>query len=264
MCVHVSLRAKTVTVRYPLTKAAPRRHLVRRANKYRNLVENAMEAAGEKPTKRYPGEPKGFVQEMKFVVMKMHPREHANEGKKEFNGPVSTWNFTIEGYLKFLVDSKLVFDTLEEIIHESNVPSYVELKNTGLERAENLRRDLEWFKEQGHEIPEPMVPGKAYSKYLKNIAEKDHPAIICHFYNINFAHSAGGRMIGTKVSEKILNNKELEFYKYDGQLSELLQNVSQVLNKVAELWTREEKNHCLEETETSFKLYWEIFRYLLP
>ncbi|XP_019082586.1 PREDICTED: heme oxygenase 4, chloroplastic-like [Camelina sativa] len=122
---HVSLRAKTVTVRYPLTKAAPRRHLVRRGNKDRNLVVNAMEAAEEieKPTKRYPGEPKGFVEEMKFGVMKMHPREHANEGKKEFNGPVSTWNFTIEGYLKFLVDSKLVFDTLEEIIREFTVPA---------------------------------------------------------------------------------------------------------------------------------------------
>ncbi|EOA33315.1 hypothetical protein CARUB_v10021693mg [Capsella rubella] len=240
----------------------PRQHLVRRANEASTLVVNAMASVEDKPTKIYPGETKGFVEEMRYVVMRLHPRAHASEGKKD--GPVSPWSFTIEGYLKFLVDSKLVFDTLETIVHESTVPAYAGLKNTGLERAENLRRDLEWFKEQGHEIPEPMASGKTYSQYLKNIAEKDHPALICHFYNIYFAHSSGGRMVGTKVSAKILDNKELEFYKWDGQLSELLQNVGQELNKVAELWTREEKNHCLEETETSFKLYWEIFNYLLP
>ncbi|KAG7649955.1 Heme oxygenase 4 [Arabidopsis thaliana] len=260
---YVSLRAKTVTIRYVRTIAAPRRHLVRRANEDRTLVVNVVAAAGEKPERRYPREPNGFVEEMRFVVMKIHPRDQVKEGKSDSNDLVSTWNFTIEGYLKFLVDSKLVFETLERIINESAIQAYAGLKNTGLERAENLSRDLEWFKEQGYEIPESMVPGKAYSQYLKNIAEKDPPAFICHFYNINFAHSAGGRMIGTKVAEKILDKKELEFYKWDGQLSELLQNVSEELNKVAELWTREEKNHCLEETEKSFKFYWEIFRYLL-
>ncbi|KAF3626285.1 hypothetical protein FXO38_29348 [Capsicum annuum] len=56
-----------------------------------------------------------------------------------------------------------------------------------------------------------------------------------------------------RVAEKILDKKELEFYKWDGDLSHLLQNVRDKLNKVAENWTREEKNHCLEETEKSFK-----------
>ncbi|VVB16425.1 unnamed protein product [Arabis nemorensis] len=139
----------------------------------------------------------------------------------------------------------------------------VGFKNTGLERAEKLRMDLEWFKEQGYEIPEPMAPGITYSQYLKDIANKDPLAFVCHFYNIYFAQSAGGRMIGTKISERILNNKELEFYKWDGQLSELLQNVRERLNKVAELWTREEKNHCLEETAKLFKFSGEILRLLL-
>ncbi|KAG7588330.1 hem oxygenase-like multi-helical [Arabidopsis suecica] len=238
---YVGLRARTVTIRYARTIAAPRRHLIRRANEDRTLVVNAVAAAGEKPERSYPGEPKEFVEEIRVVVMKMHPRDQ-----------VSSWNFTIEGYLKFLVDSKLVFETLERIINESTLQAYAGFKNTGLERTENLSRDLEWFKEQGYEIPESMANGKAYSQYLKNIAEKDPPAFICHFYIINFAHSAGGRMIGTKVSEKILDNKELEFYKWDGQLSELLQNLSEELNKVAELWTREVKNHCLAEAEISF------------
>lgn len=84
-------------------------------------------------------------------------------------------------------------------------PLDAEFKNTGLERAEKLATDLEWFKEQGYEIPEPTAPGLTYSQYLKDLAEKDPQAFICHFYNIYFAHSAGGRMIGRKVHTCALN-----------------------------------------------------------
>lgn len=78
-------------------------------------------------------------------------------------------------------------------------PIDAEFKNTGLERSEKLSKDLEWFKEQGYAIPEPSSPGVSYAQYLKELSEKDPQAFICHFYNIYFAHSAGGRMIGKKV-----------------------------------------------------------------
>lgn len=221
----------------------------------------------EKPKKRYPGESKGFVEEMRFVAMKLHTREQAKEGEKEVKEPeerpVTKWEPTIDGYLRFLVDSKLVYDTLEKIIEDAAYPYYAEFRNTGLERSASLAKDLQWFREQGHTIPEPSSPGLTYANYLKELSEKDPQAFICHFYNIYFAHTAGGRMIGRKVAEKILNCKELEFYKWDGDLSQLLQNVRDKLNKVAEGWSREEKNHCLEETEKSFKLSGEILRLIL-
>ncbi|KAM0833795.1 hypothetical protein ACQ4PT_064046 [Festuca glaucescens] len=88
-----------------------------------------------------------------------------------------------------------------------------EFRNTGLERSEPLKKDLKWFSEQGHKIPEPSAPGTAYASYLEGLSEKDTQAFMCHFYNVYFAHSSGGRMMGTKS------------------------------------WSREEKNHCLEETE---------------
>ncbi|XP_057967379.1 heme oxygenase 1, chloroplastic-like [Malania oleifera] len=218
----------------------------------------------EKPKKRYPGEAKGFVEEMRFVAMKLHTRDQAKEGEKEPQGqPVAKWEPSTEGYLRFLVDSKLVYDTLEGIIDRAAFPSYSEFRNTGLERSEKLAKDLEWFKEQGHEIPEPSSPGISYSLYLKELSEKDPQAFLCHFYNIYFAHTAGGRMIGKKVAEKLLDKKELEFYKWDGDLSELLRNVREKLNRVAESWNREEKNHCLEETEKSFKYSGDILRLIL-
>lgn len=218
----------------------------------------------EKPKGRYPGEAKGFVEEMRFVAMKLHTKEQSKEGEKEVEGPqeekVSKWKPSFDGYLRFLVDSKLVYDTLEDIVQRAAFPSYAEFRNTGLERSEKLAKDLEWFKNQGHAIPDPSSPGVTYAHYLEELSEKDPQAFICHFYNIYFAHSAGGRMIGTKMAKVLLEGKELEFYKWDGSLPEMLQNVREKLNRVAENWTREEKNHCLEETEKSFKYSGDILR----
>jgi hypothetical protein len=39
--------------------------------------------------------------------------------------------------------------------------------------------------------------------------------------------------LANQVSEKILHKKELEFYKWEGNLSQLLQNVRSKLNQVA-------------------------------
>ncbi|KAJ7956697.1 Heme oxygenase 1 [Quillaja saponaria] len=221
----------------------------------------------EKPKKRYPGEAKGFVEEMRFVAMKLHTRDQDKEGEKEVKEPqevpVAKWEPTVDGYLRFLVDSKLIYDTLEGIVEKAPFSSYAEFRNTGLERSVKLAKDLEWFKEQGYTIPEPSSPGVTYAQYLKELSEKDSQAFLCHFYNIYFAHTAGGRMIGKKVAEKILNKKELEFYKWDGDLSQLLQSVREKLNKVAKSWTREEKDHCLEETEKSFKFSGEILHLIL-
>ncbi|XAR66896.1 Heme oxygenase (biliverdin-producing) [Bertholletia excelsa] len=230
----------------------------------RRMVVVSATAAAEKPKKRYSGEAKGFVEEMRFVAMKLHTRDQAKEGEKESEGPpVAKWEPSVDGYLRFLVDSKLVYDTLERIVERADFPEYAEFRNTGLERSESLAKDLEWFKEQGYSIPEASSPGYSYAKYLAELSEKDPQAFICHFYNIYFAHTAGGRMIGKKVAEKILNNKELEFYKWNGDLKQLLQNVRDKLNRVAESWTREEKNHCLEETEKSFKFSGDILRLIL-
>ena len=62
-------------------------------------------------------------------------------------------------------------------------------------------------------------------RLVQRLAEEDPPAFLCHFYNIYFAHSAGGRMIGKKVSEMCLDGAQLQFYQYNGELKELLEKV---------------------------------------
>ncbi len=48
---------------------------------------------------------------------------------------------------------------------------------------------------------------------LNELARDCPPKFLCHFYNVYFAHTAGGRMIGTKVASMILDSRELQFYK---------------------------------------------------
>nr|BAK03033.1 predicted protein [Hordeum vulgare subsp. vulgare] len=213
----------------------------------RRIVAVGAAARGEEAAE------KTFVEEMRAVAMRMHTKDQSSEGEKEQRGPsLNELEPNLEAYLRFLVDSKLIFQTLENIVDRAAVPWYGEFRNTGLERSEALKKDLKWLSETGHTIPEPSAADTRYASYLEKLSEKDQHAFFCHYYNMYFGQSAGGRMIGKKIADKILNKKELEFYKWEGTLSELLQNVREKLNQVASSWTREEKNRCLEETETSF------------
>ncbi|PUZ60042.1 hypothetical protein GQ55_4G091600 [Panicum hallii var. hallii] len=205
-------------------------------------------ASGEEP-----GKP-SFVEEMRAVAMRLHSRDQSMHGEKEvpLEPPVATWDPNVEGFLRFLVDNKLVFETLEAIVGRAAVPWYAEFRNTGLERSEALEKDLEWFRQQGHTITEPSAAGIAYASFLEELSEKEPPAFTTHFYNFYFGHSAGGVIIGKKIAEKINLHKELEFYQWEGNLSQLQQNVRDKLNQVASGWSREERDRCLDEMEKSF------------
>lgn len=137
--------------------------------------------------------------------------------------------------------------------------------NTGLERGAALEQDIAWMTSTfGIARPEtdPEGPGATYAALLRELAASDPPAFICHYYNIYFAHSAGGRMIGSKMSSMLLDGKALAFYEYESDMKELLQVVRDNLNTVAEGWTREQKDHCLEETEKSFRYSGALMTYL--
>ena len=105
------------------------------------------------------------------------------------------------------------------------------------------------------EVPEAKGAGKDYADFLNNLAKESPPRFLCHFYNAYFATSKGGKMIGRKVSEMILDGKELEFYIWNKKWrfrKKFLAEVKENLNEAAEKWTREEKDICLEETPHPF------------
>ncbi|XP_008795147.2 probable inactive heme oxygenase 2, chloroplastic [Phoenix dactylifera] len=219
--------------------------------------------------KLHPGESKGIVEEMRFVAMRLRSTPTGGdvraegEGELEPGGVRDTWQPSMEGFLKYLVDSKLVFHTVERIVDESTDVAYVYFRRTGLERSASLSKDLEWFRQQDIVIPEPSSPGTTYSTYLKELAERSAPSFLCHLYNIYFAHISGGQVIGKKVCEKLLEGKELEFYKWDGNAQELLKDVRENLNELGQHWTRDEKNRCLREAAKSFRFSGQIVRLII-
>eukprot|EP00873_Tetraselmis_striata_P042604 jgi/Tetstr1/462868/TSEL_007817.t1 len=214
-------------------------------------------AHGGKASVAEPNKMAGFVGEMRKVAMKLHTREQAPiEGKREDPRPQRAFAPTREGYLKFLVESKVVYGTLESIIAEAASPEFARFQDSGLERSEALARDIAWMADTyGMEVPQPKEdgPGMEYSRLLREFAEREPPAFICHYYNTYFAHTAGGRMIGSKVASMCLDGAELEFYKYEGDLTEMLEAVRGDINALAEAWTQEQKQRCLDETMNSFK-----------
>lgn len=212
-------------------------------------------------SERRPGSHKGFVEEMRFVAMRLHtkeqaPKEGEKEARKEEERPVAQWTPTRQGYLNFLSESKKVYDCMERIMRDAPVEEYAKFRDTGLERGQALAEDIEWFHATYGMVPDSLdsSPGDAYAALLEALSMEDPPAFICHYYNVYFAHTAGGMMIGRKMSETLLDGASLKFYQWDGDVKgELLPRVRDTLNEVALGWTREQKDHCLEETEKSFK-----------
>ncbi|KAF9599875.1 hypothetical protein IFM89_001821 [Coptis chinensis] len=184
--------------------------------------------------KLYPGESQGIVEEMRFVAMKLRSEKVSNAQIESSLENSETWEPKIEGFINYLVDSKLVFETLECIVEESEDVSYAYFRKTGLERAEVISKDLEWFSQQGWVIPEPSNPGASYAGYLAELAGKSAPMFLCHFYNIYFAHISGGQVIAKQVSKKLLEGRELEFCRWEGDALELLKDVRDKLNNVGE------------------------------
>eukprot|EP00747_Dinoflagellata_sp_TGD_P164116 gnl/TRDRNA2_/TRDRNA2_183593_c0_seq1.p1 gnl/TRDRNA2_/TRDRNA2_183593_c0~~gnl/TRDRNA2_/TRDRNA2_183593_c0_seq1.p1 ORF type:complete len:358 (+),score=61.13 gnl/TRDRNA2_/TRDRNA2_183593_c0_seq1:55-1128(+) len=219
------------------------------------------------PAKAATSKKKSFVEEMKRVAMKLHTKDQAPKGGKEAPKERPKFAPTREAYLSFLVESKLVYNTLEDIMAAASHPSYVAFQNTGLERSAALERDIAALsKEYGLEVPVPADdgPGRTYSAILTQLGADDPPAFMCHYYNTYFAHTAGGRMIGKMVSDNLLDGKKLDFYEYDGNMGELLENVRKSINAGADEWSREQKDHCLEETEKSFKYGGALLKCMMP
>lgn len=79
-------------------------------------------------------------------------------------------------------------------------------RKTGLERSASISKDLEWFRQQGIDIPQPSSPGVTYATYLEELSEKSAPSFLCHLYNIYFAHISGGQAIGRQVASLYLRS----------------------------------------------------------
>ena len=101
--------------------------------------------------------------------MKLHTREQApKEGNaKEVSpqqAPVVKWKPDRSNYLQFLVDSRHVYATFENIIQEE--PLLEPFRSSGLERASVLDQDVAWFVQEGEKEPPVASQGLNYATHV--------------------------------------------------------------------------------------------------
>ncbi len=161
---------------------------------------------------------------------------------------------TKEGYLRFLIESRAVYAAFEDIMANGPEP-YRAFSGTGLERTAAIDKDVaHMVKTWGLEAapPAPGGPGSAYAGFLRDLAVTSPPAFLCHYYNFYFAHTAGGRMIGAQLSKMCLDGWMGDFYKWDGEVSDLVNGVRGRINEFTAGWSRADKDVALRETARTF------------
>lgn len=213
-----------------------------------------MTASPAVPTERRPGSHKGFVEEMRFVAMRLHTKDQApREGEQEESAiPIDAWYPSRDNFMQFLVDSRAVYEYFESdlvVNHELFAP----FQETGLERVAALDADIAYLREE-LDVAEPAASTAAtgYVAYLRALMVERPESVLCHWYNYYFAHSAGGRMIGRLMQKRLFDGREFRFYEWEGNVKELLQPVRKAIDEVAAGWSREVKDVCLKETGLAF------------
>lgn len=204
------------------------------------------------------GAPTGFIDnELRGAAMKLHTRSQAPMEGEAKEAPREPYVTTMDDYLRFLVDSQHVYRVFEEIVRVPELsPEMAAFVDTGLERAGPLETDIEFIvKEYGTIRPPVGQIGAQYAAELKQLANSQDgvPKLICHYYNHYFAHTAGGRMIGKQMAMLLLDNKKLEFYKWDGDLKKMKTDVKNSIEELAASWSKEQKDLCVGQTAAAFQ-----------
>jgi hypothetical protein len=204
---------------------------------------------------RKQGAEYSFVRdELRPYAMKLHTRDQApKEGQQKAQTPFTKWDPSRLNYLQFLVDSLRVYETLESMVQEHD--SLASLRSHGLERVAALRADIAWMLkfDPTLEVPACGQPGEQYSSFLQSTFQESAPRFLCHYYNHYFAHSAGGLRIGKRMGDTLLEGATLEFYKWEGDLPAMKDDLTCRIDTLAAAWSVEEKQAACEETKNCFK-----------
>lgn len=204
-------------------------------------------------TERRPGAHKGFVEEMRFIAMRLHTKDQAPRegGQEESALPIDQWYPSRPDFMQFLVDSRHVYAYFESDLVTSH-PLFTAFQNTGLERVEALDADIAYLQAEGVGASAPSTAATGYVDYLKALVSKRPESALCHWYNYYFAHSAGGRMIGRLMQDRLFDGRGFAFYEWESDVKALLKPVRESIDDVAKDWSRETKDVCLKETGLAF------------
>lgn len=214
-----------------------------------------------------PNAPYSFVNtDMRAVAMKLHTPQQLKKPASGSTPPPPqepAWTPDVIHYLQFLVDSLVVYETIEQISEE--YPVLAPFRNTGLERSKALKEDIAWISSTYDlKVPSAGVHGPGYAAHMRELAKTNMPKYMCHYYNHMFAHTAGGRMIGKKYSDMFFDGKVLNFYQWEGEVKDHMKATVAKVDELANTWNDEEKKACLDETAMSFRYSGALMVYLRP
>ena len=187
--------------------------------------------------------------------MKLHTKDQApREGKQEASAlPIDQWNPKRSDFMQFLVDSRTVYDYFEnQLTNNQDYPMFLRFANTGLERVEALDKDIKFLNGLGVVTPKPTDAATNYIQYLQGLINEKPESVLCHWYNYYFAHSAGGRMIGRLMQDRLFGGKQFQFYEWETDVKQILGKVRTIIDQVANEWSRDIKDECLKETSLAF------------
>ncbi|KAK6938715.1 hypothetical protein RJ641_032223 [Dillenia turbinata] len=169
-----------------------------------------------------------FLNKLK-TKLHVNEEEEEKEEKEVVNGGEEPWVPSIEGFVKYLVDYKLVFDD------KSGDVSYAYFRKTGLGRLQSLSKDLEWLVQQDILTPEPSSFSVSYATFLEGLAEKSAPLFYSSLMSTIFFTYCWGQVITKQLSEKLFEGKELEFCRWEGDALELLKGVRENMNMLGDV-----------------------------
>jgi heme oxygenase (biliverdin-producing, ferredoxin) len=105
---------------------------------------------------------------MKLHTKSQAPREGQAVEEKTTGEPYVT---TREDYLAFLVDSKQVYEALDDVVNNND--ELAQFRNTGLERTKALEQDIEFMcQEYQLDCPPAGQSGRDYAAVLRELGEK--------------------------------------------------------------------------------------------
>ena len=109
--------------------------------------------------------------ELRGAAMKLHTRSQAPKEGQAVEPKSEPYTPTRQDYLSFLVDSKHVYEALDDVVQNNDELS--KFRNTGLERTKALEGDIEFMcKEYNLECPPVGQPGTEYAKLLRELGDK--------------------------------------------------------------------------------------------
>lgn len=135
---------------------------------------------------RRPGSKKGFVEEMRFVAMRLHTKDQApSEGEQEQSAiPIDQWLPSHAEFMQFLVDSLQVYRYFEDVLCVKGNATFSQFMDTGLERVGPLEKDIAYLNSIGVQTPQPTPAAGKYVDYMKKLqGDGKDEALLCHFYN---------------------------------------------------------------------------------